>query len=136
MPDIAITGIQFTRKPAPTSVLINATVGLFDVLSVDPASPNSYIPANAKTADAAKATYIAMSAGIASQYILVIPITSIALLVGDALTQGLQYVVSTNAGKIAPRTDLVTGEFITELFLADAGNVIRMSLDITGIAVP
>lgn len=56
--------------------------------------------------------------------------------VGSILTQGEQYVVSANLGKVAPKSDLVSTNLITYLCIAESATVARLAITPHGIQVP
>lgn len=55
---------------------------------------------------------------------------------GATLTQGETYVVSTNAGKIAPITDLTTGDYVSYLGVASSATILKMKTNATGVIKP
>lgn len=55
---------------------------------------------------------------------------------GATLTQGETYVVSTNAGAVAPIGDLTTGDYISYLGVASSTSILQMNLNATGIQKP
>lgn len=55
---------------------------------------------------------------------------------GATLTQGETYVVSTNAGAIAPIGDLTTGDYVTYLGVASSASILKMRLNPTAVQKP
>jgi hypothetical protein len=55
---------------------------------------------------------------------------------GATLTQGETYVVSTNAGAIAPISDLTTGDYVTYLGVASSASILKMRLNPTAVQKP
>lgn len=60
-------------------------------------------------------------------------ITAGAIDFGAALAVGQDYVVSTNAGGVAPSTDLGTGDYVTRLGTASAADTLNLDIQATGI---
>lgn len=52
----------------------------------------------------------------------------------DGLTAGVVYVVSANAGKVAPAADITTGWFVTVLGVALTATKLRVAPIVSGIA--
>lgn len=133
MPDLTITGLAFKTKPSVQAILLGVDVAAFDVV-YKPAT--GYAPANATTQETAQAIYIALHAGLAGEYVGAVAIKGTAVITGDTLVQGGEYVVSVNDGKIAPRADLVSTNVITSLFTAASATEAQMLVDATGVVVP
>ena len=90
----------------------------------------------AKCDDTAKraAAGIAMTATSTDGYFL--GLTSGRFAVGAAVSIPNDFVLSATAGKMCPRADLATGDYLVVLFNAEASNEGILSIDDTGIQVP
>ena len=76
----------------------------------------------------------AMSAGYAGQSIACTPTRDI--LIGATVAVGTFYYLSATAGLICLYSDLVTGNYITQLGWAPLSTTIRFNQIITGVTVP
>jgi len=52
---------------------------------------------------------------------------------GNVLTQGQMYILSANAGKFCPISDLVAGMYLVTLLFGFSSSVARMSINATGV---
>lgn len=86
--------------------------------------------ANVTSAEA-EALGIALSAGASGQYITYWSEGTINL--GATLVVGTIYIVSVNAGGIAPISDLATSSWVTILCYAETTSVAKMLLTVTGV---
>lgn len=55
---------------------------------------------------------------------------------GATLTQGETYVVSSNKGKIAPISDLTTGDYVSYIGVASSTSILKLKTNATGVAKP
>lgn len=55
---------------------------------------------------------------------------------GATLTVGENYVVSANKGKIAPASDLITGNYVTSLGIAETTALLDLKPNASGVAKP
>ena len=134
MADLAITGISFSENYSPVTIKLGEAAAAFDVVYL---LTGEYFLADATDAAKANAAYLLLVGGAAGQFATAIPFQRTAtLVVTPALVQGDAYFLSANPGKIAPKSDLVTGNQLTELLKAASPTDARLALDVTGIAVP
>ena len=135
MADLTLTGLKFGSTINFSSIQAGEALAAYDVVYL---LNGKYYKADATTAAKAAAKFIVLDAADADGYVAAFPLSrSVSItIVGDTLTVGVQYVVSANAGKIAPRSDLMSNHYITELFTGSASTVGDVSLEATGIQVP
>lgn len=135
MADLVITvaNVGVADSSKVVSGVAGATVTRGDALYFDSAD-SKYKPTDASAADTATVVGIAQTEGGDGDYILVQKTGKVKL--GAILTQGEVYYVSTNAGKIAPFADLVTGEYVSSIFRATSTSEAILDLDATGIQIP
>lgn len=96
-------------------------------------SDGKYWLADAAATTTAAVKGIALTSGVADQEIAVVLSGKIDL--GATLTVGQVYVLSGNAGKIAPIGDTPSGEYLSILGVATAADELDVDIDNTGVAV-
>lgn len=74
------------------------------------------------------------AAAIGGKVLILLPTNEIDL--GVTLTVGTEVVLSANAGKLAPRSDLVSTNFITSFGYPDTSAILGYQINITGTTVP
>lgn len=97
-------------------------------------SDSKHYKAGATTTTLAAAVGVAMTPASADGYILMLKAGD--YIVGGTLSQGTTYVVSATAGGIAPSSDLVSTNIVTNLGIAISSTVLRLDIQASGIALP
>lgn len=134
MADLTIA--QASVVPQPNAVIVRDG---FIGASITAGSPMWWddVAMTFKNADAATSAAVAAVAGIClSTTFAGQPASRIIagdLAVGAVLTVGQTYVLSSNAGKIAPISDVATGMWVTILGVAISTSVLRLGLLPSGI---
>ena len=95
---------------------------------------NKYNLCDSDAEASAKCAGIAMTSGATDEYGIIAKTGPID--VGATLTVGETYVVSTNAGGIAPIGDLTTGDYVTHLGVASAAATLELDIEVTGVVKP
>lgn len=134
MADLTITpanvGIQ-NSSPTIRVVQVGEAVtqgqGIYQKLS-----DQKYWKALATGSDTANVYGVALTSGAADDYVIVVERGEINL--GATLTVGETYVVSANAGGIAPIGDLVSTNYVSILGVATAADNLELSINVSGIA--
>lgn len=140
MADLSITAVRPTTTTRVQNVAYGATIAAGDSLYLDTAD-DEYKLADADnsalTAGSADVA-IALTPGVDGGRGLVVKRGGGAvILVGPTMTVGQEYVVSTTAGGIAPRSDLsTTNDYITYIGTASSATQLEIDLNATGIQVP
>ena len=131
-------GSALTRSDLDVKQVGQAT-SIGDVLYLD-SSDSKYKLADADASGTAEATHLALSAASAdADYVVVLKLDSSVDLqvdLGATLTVGTTYVVSATAGKIAPESDLLSGDYVTHLGVASTADLLDLKLNVTGVAKP
>lgn len=100
---------------------------------------SKYFQADADTVDDAAANAIALTPAAADgdEFVRAYTIAETGSIdLGATLTVGEVYVVSTNKGKIAPLSDLTTGDYVTILGVASATDNLLLNINASGVAKP
>lgn len=134
MADVTVTAANV--KPVGTSrtvqtVLLGETVTQGQPLYLK-AADSKYWKADADTLAEAAAEGIAITPGGADEYAIMLTAGTINM--GGTLAVGQVYVVSTNAGGVAPYSDLGSGDYVTILGVATTTAILNVDLNATGIA--
>lgn len=112
-------------------------VALVDVTPFQPlyydATGPGYRPAAAISATAAAATCVSLVSSKAGQAVVVMSDGGVGL--GAILTAAEEYVVSHNSGRVAPKGDLVTGDYYTRLGYASDDHTFVLDFNATGVVV-
>lgn len=89
------------------------------------------------TAAKAAAVYVTLTSAQADEYVVVVGngITPPRIRAGSIFTASVEYVVSATSGRIAPRSDLVTTDYITSLGVAESSSILQLHINATGIQV-
>lgn len=95
-------------------------------------SDQKYWKGDASVSESANVYGIALTGGAADDYVIAIRGGDMNL--GATLTVGETYVVSANAGGVAPIGDLVSTEYVTILGVATAADNLELSINVSGIA--
>jgi hypothetical protein len=134
MANLVITGLDFATAVQPKSIQLGEACAAFDVVYL---SSGKYFKAAATDVAMAKAAYILTHAGGLDTYVSAVPLSGLMTITSTpTLVQGTQYCVSATAGAIAPVADLVSTNFITNVFMGVDATTGRMANDATGITVP
>jgi hypothetical protein len=132
MADLVIGTVEIssalTRSDLDVKQVGQAT-SIGDVLYLD-SSDSKYKLADADASGTAAATHLALSAASADADV------DLQIDLGAALTVGTTYVVSATAGKIAPESDLLSGDYVTHLGVASTAALLDIKLNVTGVAKP
>lgn len=115
-----------------SKVRFGTTVAQGDVVYSDLTDNGDYKLADADAAATAVAAGIAITPGVDGDYGYIV--TEGAIDVGGTLTVGQVYAVSTNPGKIAPYSDLGSGDFPTTLGKATAAGTLVLNIDVGTVA--
>lgn len=134
MADLSITAVRPTPQTRVGIVTYGATVSSGQSLYLD-TSDQEYKLADASLVGTAAATVIALTPGVDGGS-GVVAFDGPLIFVGPTMTVGVDYVVSATAGGIAPKSDLSSGDFITDLGRASTTTQIEFSPNATGIQVP
>ncbi len=134
MADVTVTAANV--KPVGTSrtvqtVLLGETVTQGQPLYLK-AADSKYWKADADTLAEAAAAGIAITPGVADDYAIMLTAGTINM--GGTLAVGQVYVVSVNAGGVAPYSDLGSGDYVTILGVATTTAILNVDLNATGIA--
>lgn len=105
-----------------------------EVYYKDPTQGNKAYLAQCDDTTKRAAAGVAMTATDADGYFL--GLTSGQFAVGAAVSIPNDYVLSATAGKMCPRSDLVSGDYLVVLFNAEASNEGVLGINDTGIQVP
>lgn len=133
MADLAITSVKLPNTQVkPKAVQLGETCSAYDLVYF---SSGKYYLANCVTDAASKATHILMEGGIVDDIVVAVPLSG-SLTLGTTMTVAVQYCVSQTSGKAAPRSDLISNDFVSDLWVASSATVADMQLDPTGIQVP
>jgi hypothetical protein len=129
---IPAAGYNATRLAA--AVAITQGQSLYEDNSVPPsvwrlADAN----ASATTAGGSSSVAIALTPALTGQPCFGMTTGSLAF--GAILTKGIRYVISANAGGIAPDADLASGWYRTDLGYGLSTTVLQMNIVITGLAL-
>lgn len=117
-------------------VLLSGTVGLFVPAYLDDPSVQSYKPADADVSDAVAAVQgISILAGVATGYGILVS-DGVYDLGSAILTQGQTYYLSHTVGRICLFSDLVTGDRVIEVGIAQTTQFFKVQLLNTGITIP
>jgi hypothetical protein len=138
MADLTITAASFLPSDNASIVtcVAGATIAAGDVLYRDTADSSKVKPADANSGTSAARTVfgIALHAVAAGQKLLVVT-EDPALVVGAAVVTGTTYILSANAGKIAPDSDAAAGWYKTILGVAISTTAINFRPLASGVAV-
>lgn len=134
MADLTITAANV--KPLTGATLQTVTYGeTIDQGESVYLSANKYYKADADASEAAAAAVaIAITPGVADGVGVIATRGSIN--VGATLTQGEIYVVSGNAGGIAPEGDLASGDYVTIIGIARSSSELYINIIASGAQVP
>jgi hypothetical protein len=134
MPDLVITtATLLTQNSNPQSVILAEAVTLFQPVYQDSDAQNYGL---SQASDTEKDTVVGFTLGtgvLGGPAMLARSGDRVDL--GAILTKGVQYCLSTNNGKIAPQSDLIAGDAVVPLFLAETTsiaviNIFNPSVDI------
>ena len=137
MPDITITPTSVLRVSGPEgNGVAGEAITQGDVIYEDSSDSNKIKLTDADASEAtANAKGIALNAAGTGQ-----PITyakdGAEVNVGGTVAVGTPYVVSGNAGKIAPASDLASSDYTTILGVGKTAANIVLNLQVSGVQVP
>lgn len=137
MADITITvaNVAAGTGSVTSDGTAGATVTQGDVVYQDAADSNKWKRADANLSSAAAtAIGIALNAAENGQPLRIQ--TSGEITIGGTVAIGTVYVLSANAGKIAPTTDLATGWFTFVIGIGKTTAIIKLIMQTAGVAVP
>lgn len=134
MADLVITAANVQQASGPRPKVATAGAGLtggqpfyFD------ASSNAQ-PAQADSAAHATIAGVVITETVAAGQQFAYAQSGAVLTIGAAVVKGANYVVSANAGKIAPDADLTAGNYVTEIGRAINTTQIQLNFNVTGVA--
>lgn len=135
MANLSITSIKLNENVKIATIQAGEALAEYDVVYL---LTGKYYKADATSVVKAVAAYIVLDAADADGWVAALPLstTTTITLVGPTLLVTTQYVLSATGGKIAPRSDLVTGNFVTEIFTGATAAIANVDLEVTGIPVP
>ena len=137
MADLSITASNVVAAAAATkSRIVSGTTTLTAGMAVykDTSDSNEYKASDANASGAAGCGGVMLCTADDGQPGQVI--TSGTLTVGAGVTVGEVYCVSPNPGGICPKSDLVTGEFVTIIGVGLTSTTIKVAIIESGVAVP
>lgn len=128
MTALSVTAVRATSDTEVVRVKYGATVAAGNPLYLD--TSKYKLGANTSTT-LANVTGIAMTPGVDDGYGVMAKSGSI-YLVGPTMTVGETYFVGAS-GEIVPRADIVSTKVVTRLGTASTANVLKLSIEATGI---
>jgi hypothetical protein len=134
MADLTIT-VADVKKTDSTSIaegIAGATITAGQPVYKDSTASNKLKPADADVLASAAAVGIALHGASADQPLKYA--TSGNLTLSAVMTAGAVYVVSTNAGGIAPVADLGSGDYVTLLGIATSTSNLKLSISVSATA--
>ena len=134
MADLTIT-VADVKKTDSTSIaegIAGATITAGQPVYKDSTASNKLKPADADVLASAAAVGIALHGASADQPLKYA--TSGNLTLSAVMTVGAVYVVSTNAGGIAPVADLGSGDYVTLLGIATSTSNLKLSISVSATA--
>jgi hypothetical protein len=134
MADLTIT-VADVKKTDSTSIaegIAGATITAGQPVYKDSTASNKLKPADADVLASAAAVGIALHGASADQPLKYA--TSGNLTLSAVMTAGAVYVVSTNAGGIAPVADLGSGDYVTLLGIATSTTNLKLSISVSATA--
>ena len=134
MADLTIT-VADVKKTDSTSIaegIAGATITAGQPVYKDSTASNKLKPADADVLATAAAVGIALHGASADQPLKYA--TSGNLTLSAVMTAGAVYVVSTNAGGIAPVADLGSGDYVTLLGIATSTTNLKLSISVSATA--
>lgn len=132
MADITVTAANV--KPVGTSRTLQTVQYGETVTQGQPVylkSDTKYWKADADTSAEAAAIGIVITPGVADDYGVIVTTGQVNM--GATLAVGQVYVVSVNAGGVAPYSDLGTGDYVTILGVASTTAILDIGINATGI---
>lgn len=136
MADISVTAASVKLKSnvkPPTVVQVGESVTQGQPGYAKASDAGKYWRADADTAEEALATGVFMTPASANGHAMFAGPGCIIDL-GATLVVGQVYVVSANAGGIAPYSDLASGDFVTIVGVPSAAGTIELVMKATGVA--
>ncbi len=138
MADVTITAASVI--PASGAVLEAGTAGgsvaIGDSVYKDASDSNQWKQADSDAAASAVAKGIALNSAEDEQTIMVCTDGPLALGTAACVSIGTPYVVSSNAGGIAPFSDMGSDDYITHLGIATVNTGITLSIQSSGVQIP
>lgn len=133
MADITVTAANV--KPVGTSRTLQTVRYGETVTQGQPvylkSADDKYWKADADTSAEAAAIGIVITPGVADDYGVIVTTGQVNM--GATLAVGQVYVVSVNAGGVAPYSDLGTGDYVTILGVASTTAILDIGINATGI---
>lgn len=133
MADLTITATDLDYDGTPTVGTAGETIAASDSIYYDSAN-SVWMQADASADDGGNQVAVALSGGATGQAIIVAKDRDKTLTVGSVLTVGETYVVSANAGKIAPISDLVSTNYVVYIGYATSATEMKLLLRRTATA--
>ena len=133
MVDISITDVKMITSVGPASLLLGETCVPFDIVQL---VGSKYQLCVATDALLGNPSHILLQGGVDTEFVAALPLIGSYTLSGTALVKAAQYVVSATKGKVAPRADLITGQFLTDIFKAASTVIADFQIEESKIAVP
>lgn len=138
MADVSVTGASVI--PASGSlvqaVTAGATVTAGQVVYKDTSDSNQYKPADSDAAASAVGAGIAITDAEDEQPFVICTQGDLAVGTAGCVSIGTPYVVSSNAGGIAPFADAGSANYITHLGIATLDTTITLRVQSSGVAIP
>ena len=113
--------------------IAGATIVQGDWLYADAAASNTLKLADATSSAKSTVVGMALTAASSGQPVKYLTVNDVTM---DGLTQAQLYVLSVTAGKMCPRADLSTGNWVTVLGAAKSATVLKVAVSVLGIQVP
>lgn len=124
--------LKGNTKP-PVLVQVGETVTQGQPLYPKASDSNKFWKADADTAAEAAAQGIAMTPGVAGDYVLLAK-EGCPISLGATLVVGQVYCVSATAGGIDAFSDVASGDYVTIIGVASAADSITLIMEATGVA--
>lgn len=143
MPDISITGVTLTRQGSYPSLEVIETVQPWEFLYKNDVGKYGLASAADDATDPenvirrSNVTHISIDTGLVGEFVVCLPVgVAVGVLEGTALVQAQQYVLSVTPGKAALRSDLVSTNRLTTLFIGTDALAAMFNVRDTSITIP
>jgi hypothetical protein len=131
MADLSVTAANVRGLGDRNTGVAGAAINAGDVIRLN--TSNQWVPAQSNSAVNAAASAIALNSAPAAnmpvEYQLGGPINP-----GGTVAVGKVYVLSVNAGKMAPIDDIAGGEFITIVGVGQTASLLQLGFNRSGVA--
>lgn len=133
MANLSITNVKLPSSGVkPIAARLGETAEAFDLVYLS--GSKFYLADSSSTARSA-VTHMVMQPGVVDDYLVFIPVAAVLEFVGPTLVIGDEYLVSSTPGKMCLKSDLVTGDYISEVGHASTESELQIRLNPTGIQI-